>query len=225
MNEQDFRQKDQTRLPDIYVAIPTASEWAREFGSSMVGLVGHLSKMARDGKIKSYRVDNLQTSNLSKLRQSLLDRAFESGCTHILWIDDDQQFPATAIETMLDRKKPWLAVNICKKNGDGWIAKYEGGAVCNSSGKSGCEKIGTMGLGMVLIDIDYIRNIPKPHFEVVWLDEERGYMGEDIYFMLKCKHAGLETWVDHDVSKLVKHVGNYGYGAQDIPADKIEEVA
>ncbi len=207
--------------PDIYIAIPTASEWTREFGGSMVALTGHLSKMSREGKIKGYRVDNLQTSNLPKLRQTLHDRAMASGCTHILWIDDDTQFPPEAVEMMLDKKKPWLAVNICKKNGEGWIAKYDGGGVINSTGKTGCEKIGTMGLGMVLIELNAIRHVPAPHFEIVWVDEQRGYLGEDLYYMLKCKQHGVETWVDHDVSNLVKHVGNYGYGAQDIPAEVV----
>ena len=225
MNEQEFRSKDETGKPDIYVAIPTASEWTREFGGSMVGLVGHFSRMAREGKIKSFRVDNLQTSNLPKLRQTLLDRAFASGCTHILWIDDDTEFPPEAVETLLSRKKPWVAVNVCKKNGDGWIAKYDGGGVVNSTGKTGIEKIGTMGLGMVLIELDAIRHIPAPHFEIKWIDEKRGYLGEDLYFMLKCRHAGLETWVDHDVSNTVCHVGSYGYGAHDVAADKVEEVA
>lgn len=192
----------------------------------MIGLAGHLSKLARDGKIKGYRVDNLQTSNLPKLRQSLHDRAMASGCTHILWIDDDTQFPPQAIEMMLAKKKPWLAVNICKKDGSGWIARYEGGGVVNSSGKTGCEKIGTMGLGMVLIELDAIRSTQAPHFEVVWMDEQRGYLGEDLYYMLKCKQeCGVETWVDHDVSNLVKHVGTYGYGAQDIEPERVETAA
>ena len=225
MNEQEFRQKDETKKPDIYVAIPTASEWTREFGSSMIALAGHFSRMSREGKIKGYRVDSLQTSNLSKLRQTLLDRALASPCTHILWIDDDTQFPPEAVETMLSRNKPWLASNVCKKNGDGWIARYEGGAVVNSTGKTGCEKIGSMGLGMVLIELDAIRHVPVPHFEVRWMDEQRGYLGEDLYFLLKCKEAGVEIWVDHDVSNSVRHIGNYGYGAQDIPAEKMEAAA
>lgn len=225
MNEQEFRSKDETGKPDIYVAIPTASEWTREFGASMIALAGHFSRMSREGKIKGYRIDCLQTSNLPKLRQTLHDRAMASGCTHILWIDDDTQFPPEAVETMLSRKKPWLAVNVCKKNGDGWIARYEGGEVCNSTGKKGIEKIGTMGLGMVLIELNAIRHVQKPHFEIQWMDEQRGYLGEDLYYMLKCKHAGVETWVDHDVSQLVRHIGPYGYGAQDIPADKVEAAA
>lgn len=113
-------------------------------------------------------------------------------------------------------------MNICRKDGSGWIARYEGGAIVNSTGKKGCEKIGSMGLGMVLIEIDAIRHIPAPLFSVIWMDEKRGYLGEDLFYMLKCKEAGVQTWVDHDVSNMVRHIGNYGYGAQDIPADKIE---
>lgn len=212
--------------PNIYIAIPTARDWKPEFGVSMIGLTFRLCQMTRQGLIEGFYVQNKITSNISKGRQVMLDEALEGDFTHILWIDDDTQFPIEAIDLLLEKKKPWLAVNICKKElGRGWIASYGGGEKVNSTGKKGCELISTMGLGMVLIQLDAIRHVPKPHFEVAYIEEMGEYLGEDIYFNLKCKKAGVETWVDHDVSNLVNHIGNYGYGAKDIEPSKIEEVA
>jgi hypothetical protein len=216
--------------PDIYIAIPNGRDWKRAFGISMVGLIMHLTKMVSKGTIKGFRFDTQQTSNLPKLRQSLLDNALKSGCTHILFIDDDTEFPADAVETMLSRGKPWVTVNICRKVlGAGWIARYDadkGGGVVDSFGRTGIEKVGTMGLGMALIELDPIRHIPAPHFEMVWVNERAGYLGEDLYFLLKCrKEAGIDIWVDHDVSNRVSHVGDYGFGAQDFIQFKAEDAA
>ncbi len=44
--------------------------------------------------------------------------------------------------------------------------------------------------------------------------------GEDIYFCIKAKDAGFDTWVDHDLSKGIKHIGQYVYGWQNIELPK-----
>ena len=213
------------RKPDVYVAIPTVRDWKREFGVSMVGLSIHLCKLSRQGVIKGFRFDNHQTSNLPKLRQKMLDSALASGCTHILFIDDDQSFPPECLDIMLKKDKPWLVANICKKDGSGWIASYGEGRKVDSTGKTGCEQIATMGLGFALINLDAIRHIPKPHFEMVWMESAGEYMGEDIYFNLKAKHSGVEIWVDHDASNLITHIGNYGFGAHDFAVPRVEAAA
>ena len=35
--------------------------------------------------------------------------------------------------------------------------------------------------------------------------------GEDVYFFRKCIKAGLDVWVDHDLSQQVKHIGDFEY--------------
>lgn len=202
---------------NLYVAIPTVRDWKPEFGVSMIGLTNRLAYLASQKKIKSFYINNKITSNLPKGRQQMLDHALSGGFTHILWIDDDTQFPAEAVEKLLEHDKPWMAVNICrKKKKGGWIATYDGGAIVNSHEKTGIEQIGTMGLGMTLIKLDAIRHVPKPHFEMRYIEEMGEYLGEDLYFLLKCRKAGVEIWTDHDVSKTVSHIGNYGYSGEDL---------
>lgn len=200
----------------LYVAIPTVRDWKPEFGVSMVGLTNKLGRMCAEKKLSGFYINNKMTSNLPKGRQLMLDHALSGGFTHILWIDDDTQFPADAVETLLNHDKPWMAVNICrKKKKGGWIATYDGGAMVNSHEKTGIEQIGTMGLGMTLINLDAIRHVPKPHFEMRYFPDIGEYLGEDLYFLLKCRKAGVEVWTDHDVSKQVSHIGNYGYSGED----------
>jgi hypothetical protein len=45
-------------------------------------------------------------------------------------------------------------------------------------------------------------------------------LGEDIYFCIKAKDAGFDTWVDHDLSKGIKHIGQYVYGWHNIELPK-----
>jgi hypothetical protein len=41
-------------------------------------------------------------------------------------------------------------------------------------------------------------------------------LGEDIYFCIKAKDAGIDTYVDHDLSMEIGHIGNYTYGWHNI---------
>lgn len=212
--------------PDIYIAIPTVRDWKPEFGVSMIALSHKLGQMARLGLIKGYYVNNKITSNLPKGRQAMLDDAIAGEFTHILCIDDDTQFDPVCLELMLSRNKAWVAANICKKiMGGGWIAAYDGGGKVDSTGKKGIERVGTMGLGFTLIQLDAIRSIPKPHFEFRWIEESQQYLGEDLYFCLKARQYGVDIWIDHDASNKINHIGSYGYGAHDLTAADKEEAA
>jgi len=213
---------------DLYIAIPTVRDWKPEFGVSMIGLSVHLTRQMKDKIIRGFYVNNKITSHLPKGRQMMLDEAMEGEFTHILFIDDDQKFTPQCLDMMLSRKKPFVSANICKKSIDdgGWIASYGEGRRVNSTGKTGIEPALTVGLGFALLDLDFVRKTKKPHFEMCWIDEIGGYIGEDVYFCAKMKHhAGVIPWIDNDASNIVTHVGNYEYGARDVPAEKTSEVA
>ena len=44
-----------------------------------------------------------------------------------------------------------------------------------------------------------------------FLPGPKRYQGEDWAFCEACEKAGIPIFIDHDVSKLVGHVGNYEY--------------
>lgn len=209
---------------DLYIAVPTARDWKPEFGVSMIGLTHHLGRLSRQGKIRGFYLQNKITSLLPKGRQMMLDEALAGDYTHMLWIDDDTQFPAEVVDLLLSRDKPYVSVNMCKKVvGAGWCAKYKDGNEVVSTGKTGIEQAAWAGLGMALLDLRKLReseDFARPHFEIIWINDEVGYLGEDMYFCEKLRKAGCEIWVDHDAANLVSHVGNFGYGPQTAHAPK-----
>lgn len=220
--------KPSAKKPDIYIAIPTSRDWKASFGLSFVSLAIHLTRLKHAGKITGFRYDNRQVSNLPKGRQVMLDNALASQCTHILFIDDDQGFTPDCFDLMMSRNLPYVGANICKKDGSGWIAGKGDGSKISSTGKSGVEQATTIGLGFTLINLDVVRDVPKPHFEMVWIPESQTYIGEDVYFAAKIAHfKGVRPYVDHDASQKVVHIGDYAYGAHDFISEenKISEAS
>jgi cellulose synthase/poly-beta-1,6-N-acetylglucosamine synthase-like glycosyltransferase len=157
-------------------------------------------------------------------RNSLVHTAVIEKCDYILFIDADMRFPKTTLERLLAHKKDIIGVNATTRmmppsptakniqiNEDGsvdWLAVY-------SNKEKGISKVDAIGCGVMLIKTSCLKNIPQPYFYFEQLLKGK-LLGEDIYFCIKAKDAGIDTWVDHDLSMEIGHVGSYTYGWDDI---------
>ncbi len=157
-------------------------------------------------------------------RNSLVRTAVEEKCDYILFIDADMRFPKTTLERLLAHKKDIIGVNATTRmmppkptarniqiNEDGsvdWLEVF-------SNKEKGISKVDAIGCGVMLIKTSCLKNIPQPYFYFEQLLKGK-LLGEDIYFYIKAKDAGIDTWVDHDLSMEIGHVGSYTYGWDDI---------
>jgi cellulose synthase/poly-beta-1,6-N-acetylglucosamine synthase-like glycosyltransferase len=157
-------------------------------------------------------------------RNSLVRTAVEEKCDYILFIDADMRFPKTTLERLLAHKKDIIGVNATTRmmppkptarniqiNEDGSVDWLE----VLSNKEKGISKVDAIGCGVMLIKTSCLKNIPQPYFYFEQLLKGK-LLGEDIYFCIKAKDAGIDTWVDHDLSMEIGHVGSYTYGWDDI---------
>jgi cellulose synthase/poly-beta-1,6-N-acetylglucosamine synthase-like glycosyltransferase len=157
-------------------------------------------------------------------RNSLVHTAVIEKCDYILFIDADMRFPKTTLERLLAHKKDIIGVNATTRmmppkptarniqiNEDGsvdWLEVF-------SNKEKGIGKVDAIGCGVMLIKTSCLKDIPQPYFYFEQLLKGK-LLGEDIYFCIKAKDAGIDTWVDHDLSMEIGHVGSYTYGWDDI---------
>jgi cellulose synthase/poly-beta-1,6-N-acetylglucosamine synthase-like glycosyltransferase len=157
-------------------------------------------------------------------RNSLVRTAVDEKCDYILFIDADMRFPKTTLERLLAHKKDIIGVNATTRmmppkptarniqiNEDGSVDWLE----VLSNKEKGIGKVDAIGCGVMLIKTSCLKNIPQPYFYFEQLLKGK-LLGEDIYFCIKAKDAGIDTWVDHDLSMEIGHVGSYTYGWDDI---------
>lgn len=154
-------------------------------------------------------------SNLSRARQKILNMAINGNYTHVAMFDDDQQFPPDTVLRLAKHRKGFVFPNIAQKtpsgvNGVCLTPKPE--TRIDSTGKTGLERVAYGTLACTLIEIEAIRHVPAPHFEVLWDESLKDYQGEDHYFFRKLGQHGVEFYCDHDLSQSVKHIGDYPYG-------------
>jgi glycosyltransferase involved in cell wall biosynthesis len=161
-------------------------------------------------------------------RNNLVKTALDIKADYLLFVDADMRFPKDTLQILMAHDKDIIGVNATTRsepvkptaknmhiNEDGsidWMPIY-------SNAKTGIEKADGIGCGVMLIKRKVVETIEEPYFYFEQLPGNK-ILGEDIYFCVKAKDAGFDTWVDHDLSKYIKHIGQYVYGWHNIEIPK-----
>lgn len=200
----------------LYISVASNRDWKGKFGSSLAGLVSHLS--VNRIQVEGYNLTNFffralgQASSLPKTRQAFVDEIKKDGYTHWLSLDDDMTFPADIVDRLISHDKEVVAVNARRKSEDvsGSLTGLDGNGLI-STGKTGLEEIKLMGGAIFLAATQTFHNIPKPHFQMVWSPAHDDYVSEDIYFAALLRTNDVKLYCDHDTSQMVGHIGDYEY--------------
>jgi hypothetical protein len=176
----------------------------------------------RDGTLAIYTVNG---TLIFDQRNNLVRTALDEGCDYILWIDADMRFPKDTIERLISLDLPIVGVNATTRSEPvrptaknlkiDFEEKTNSWLPVNSKGKTGIEKVTAIGCGVMLVKAEVFKNTPEPWY---WFYELPGkkIMGEDVHFCVQAFDAGFETFVDHDLTQLIGHVGSYTYGWHNI---------
>jgi len=205
----------------IAICIPSRGEMAIGTAFDLAVMVGYDSRFRR-GHNAVYTVNG---TLIFDQRNNLAQAALEEGSDYILWIDADMRFPKNTIDRLLKHDKDIVGVNATTRSipvkatakmleidlenkENHWLQVI-------SKGKTGLEKVTAIGCGVMLVKRKVFEQTPKPWF---WFYQLPGgkTLGEDVHFCVAAQDAGFETWVDHDLSNEIGHVGEYVYGWKDI---------
>jgi GT2 family glycosyltransferase len=179
----------------------------------------------REGELGIYTVNG---TLIFDQREKLAQAALDDGCDYILWIDADMRFPKTTIEQLIKHDKDICGVNATtrtipvKATAKNLLIDLEKKTntwnQVSSKDKKGIEKVTSIGCGVMLVKSEVFKKTPQPWFWFYQLPGNK-VLGEDVHFCVTAHDAGFETWVDHDLSREIGHVGSYIYGWKDILSD------
>lgn len=160
------------------------------------------------------------SSVIPKNRQQIIEVAKVWGATHILWIDDDMRFPPIAAKALIYgmRQHPEIMILgancIKRKFPIEYMGSYHDDTEVVSEGKKGIEQVRYTGNSFILMNMEVFNVLPKPWFAFAWHKESEDFGTEDVFFMYKAAEAGIPTYVDHEVSQLIDHIGVYTFKPQ-----------
>jgi len=200
----------------VAVCVPTAGTVKAWFAHSLAGLLSYGNSLRQRPEAESVSMTLLmqETSVIHANREKLVKDALEWGATHVMFLDDDMVFDPRVLTIMLGRRHAMVACNYPKR---GWpitftAVRVDGkGHIVTREDSSGLEEAGYTGFGVSLIERQVFEKTPKPWFLPLYIAEGDLYTTEDNPFCQRIRSAGFPTFVDHDASKMVGHVGMHTY--------------
>lgn len=211
----------------ILCAVASGRDWKPHFGMSFAFMYGMTWKHGDKIGLETLDIYALaQQSCFSTGREKIIQHAIRRDYTHVALFDDDMEFPPETILQFASYDLDFVCANARRKIPEvsGICLDFDSNRI-NSTGKSGLEQVGFGIMACTLIKVDAIkRSGGAPFFEVVWNVTANGYTDADHYFFCKLGRAGIDFWVDHDISHKVKHVGDHAYGFQPTHSDTLNQL-
>lgn len=143
-------------------------------------------------------------SILHHMRERLVKKAIDLGCTHLLFVDSDIVFDKDAVVRLVERNKDIVGANYSRRRLplEDTVVGIQGEGLNIAK----CESVGT---GFMLIKISIFDYLPEPWF--FWESNTDGDLvtGEDYWFCRLVQKHGFDVWCDLSVK--VGHIGDYIY--------------
>jgi len=162
--------------------------------------VGH---WARQHSIILLGLKGLQAA---KARNKIIERAFESKCTHVLFVDADHFVPLEMLDCLLDSRDEAMVSGLVCKKGEGypqvgWLRRPEDKKYLNVDlpldGK--LYEVAVCAFGCTLINLSKLKDLEKPYFRdtcEVAVFGELGNIRSDINICNMFRDKGHKIWID-----------------------------
>lgn len=200
----------------IAVCVP-GDRWKAGFGFSVTNMCIHFALSRYDGGEKDIQVISISGSMLASVRMELVQRAMAYDATHMLFLDDDMEFPADLLNNLLRHNLPVVGCNYSRRvmppMPTAWGLDDE--AVFTTKESTGLQEVRHLATGAMLIDMrvfdvvkDKLGDEAMPLFQFTWKKGDHWHeQGEDVFFCNKLRAAGIPLFVDHDASQKMAHLG------------------
>jgi hypothetical protein len=188
----------------VAVLIPSGGAWEAGFGYDCCRCMAFTASLGIATSL--YTVSG---SMLAQNRSDLAEMGLKSGATHLMWFDDDMRFPKDTIIRLLEHDKDIVAANYAFRASPETPVSYdlEKGRVHTTDDSTGLEKVHSIGFGVTMIKPTVFQKLDKPWFANGYIQDTDSYFEEVQFLCMKLRDEGIELFIDHDISKEVRHIG------------------
>lgn len=184
-----------------------------EFALSLVNLT---TTMVPNREIE-LGILRISSSILLNGREILAAQALRADASHILWLDSDMTFPPDTLTRLLHHNLALVAANcVTRRPPHQFTAQVGGVRIATRRKSTGLQKVDGVGFAVCLMETQLLRRLSRPWFRFDWDPQQAIYHGEDYNLMERLRKASVNLWVDHDLSRKVRHLGVRSYGPSDV---------
>lgn len=149
---------------------------------------------------------------IGNLRQMAAQAALQTGASHVLFIDSDMRFPEDTLDRLLAHDADIVGANYVQRTMPEWWVARKDQQVVSSVGRSGLERVDSVGFGVMLVHAHVFHGLQRPWFDTPY--DGTTHLGEDLYFCQQANAAGFYVRIDHDLSQQVRHQGTVELGVE-----------
>lgn len=209
---------DVTGVEKLAIAVPARDMVHAAFAHDYARLVAYTAANVADQVIPLLSQGTLIASQ----RHELAKAALRNGADAILWLDSDMRFPPDAAERLLAHNLPIVAASYSTRRVHDVktvaFSEVDLNKWVTSVGKTGLERVNAVGMGVFLTRKEVFDNLPEPWFQIGFNPLAGEYIGEDIYFCEKARQNGFDTYIDHDLTQQIGHIGIFEFRMDHVAA-------
>jgi len=177
------------------------------YPASYLDLAAAMADLAARSNIETALLD-LESSDIAAQRNKIVQKALDTGCHALLFVDDDQLWQARHVVRLLKHHLPVVGgVIMTRSFTQPHVTSYmlEPKQDCPTWFRSIRPElldatreplpIDGIGMGFTLLDLACVRQLRAPWFKTQTQDDGQT-LGEDLYFCSQMKAAGFGVYVD-----------------------------
>ena len=198
-----------TKPTKLAILVPCRDTIYSLFAASLTELV----KTCTIAGIDTHVIYDSSTILLNQ-RENLANEAVKIKADYALWLDSDMMFPSTTAMRLMSHNKDIVAANYMKRSVPLTTVAYtERGDWDNwlpLESQEDLEVVEGIGMGCMLMKVSILEYIERPWFAFEYKDES--WHGEDFYFQKQLQNAGHQIFVDMNLSRQIRHIGQWAFG-------------
>lgn len=201
---------------NVLLTVPSLGFWHSHTGQCIADMCAFWGDSIYDGK-KSLQVLGLRGTLPVVRRLCVAEVLSRPEITHHLWVDSDMVFPPDSLNRLLRHNMPVVGVNYFTKTLPPKPVAYcdsedNVGPLWTDANSTGLVEVQHTGMGLMLVDVRVYEKLSWPMFKFEEIAPQNFRdRGEDVYFCNQVRNLGLSVWIDQDLSKEIKHIGDLEY--------------
>ena len=207
---------------NVAVLTPTTGICRMSYAQSLARLVMYFAQVRvfEDVPVQGLIPYAVEGSGIAQNYENMVRKFMEDEAvhwTHFLSVEDDMMFPPDGLHQLLRHDVPVVGANYSTNKGNPlrFTAGYTtpGDRFLTRPESTGLEECGLLPQGFTLVKREVYEAITPP-----W------YMApnQDYYFSRQATEAGFKLYVDHDLSKRIRHIGPHLYTYEDALRDELK---
>lgn len=167
-------------------------------------------------------LSNVRASEICYGRYIVAHTALKLDASHLLFIDSDMRFPNYALKRLLAHKKSVVGITYSQRRSPRGFTHVSLDGSQSVDLQSPVFEVQSLGCGLMLIDMQVLRELQPPYFwpvfhsEKVLPDGSHGHTSEDVAFCESTRAQGFRIFCDGPLSLECRHCGTFEFGPEHV---------